>query len=61
MLLLKSRHKDGFLKERTVQRITYSMEQFDRALTELVGMSVPGERLIARMLWDMGFGQEDKR
>jgi hypothetical protein len=47
VLMLKSRHKDGITDERTITRVTHSLEQFDRELGELIGMLQPNERIYA--------------
>lgn len=45
VLFLKGRHKDGLTKQRTIVRITHSIEQFNRALDNLVASIVDGERV----------------
>ena len=45
VLMLKGRHKDGIVNERTVLRVTHSVEHFEKALRELVTMATDGERI----------------
>lgn len=48
VLLLKARHKDGTIgKERAIQRVTHSSDDFRGKLTELYEMMRPGERIYA--------------
>jgi hypothetical protein len=45
VLMLKSRHKDGVVKERAITRITHSELHFLAALTELLKEAQPNERI----------------
>lgn len=45
VLFLKGRHKDGLADERVVGRATHSLENFDRALSELAHLARDGERI----------------
>jgi hypothetical protein len=47
MLMLKSRHKDGIEKERTILRVAHGNDQFIKSIDSLLSIMKPGERLYA--------------
>jgi hypothetical protein len=47
VLMLKSRHKDGVEKQRTILRVSRSAAEFDAQITSLASIMQPNERLYA--------------